>query len=74
MVHLKVQRVGKSLGVRLPAKAAEALGVKEGDTLYLTPAPGGYQLTPFDPDFDDAMKAAEGFLARYRNALRELAK
>jgi len=27
-----------------------------------------------DPDFEKTMQAAEGFMSRYRNALRELAK
>ena len=75
MVQLKVRKVGNSLGVTLPAEAAQALRVKEGDRLFLTEGPGGtFRVTPYDPDFADAMKAAESFMARYRNALRELAK
>jgi len=48
--------------------------VKEGDALYLTETPEGYQLVAHDPDFEQTMKTAEGFMNRYRNALRELAK
>ena len=50
------------------------LHVKEGDALYLTKTPEGYQLVAHDPDFEKTMKAAEGFMSRYRNAMRELAK
>ena len=75
MVRLKVRKVGNSLGVTLPVQAAQALRVKEGDLLYLTEAPGGgYRITPYDPEFADAMETSEGFMARFKNALRELAK
>lgn len=74
MVKLKVRKVGNSLGVTIPAEAARALRVREGDPLYLTEAPGGYRLTSYDPSFEETMRIAEGFMARYRNALRELAK
>ncbi|MGE5178752.1 MAG: AbrB/MazE/SpoVT family DNA-binding domain-containing protein [Bacteroidota bacterium] len=73
-MRLKVRKVGNSLGVTLPAEAVKALHVREGDPLYLTEAPGGFRVTPYDPDFEETMEAAEEFMARYRNALRELAK
>ena len=73
MIPLKIRKVGNSLGVTLPAAAVQALHVREGDTVYLTEAPGGYRLTPYDPGFAEAMTAAEEFLGRYRNALRDLA-
>ena len=74
MLKLKVRRVGNSLGVTLPSEAAEALRVREGDPLYLTEAPGGYRITPYDPDFAETMEVAERFMRRYRNALRDLSK
>jgi putative addiction module antidote len=74
MVQLKVRRVGNSLGVTLPARAAQTLHVKEGDTLYLTEAPGGFRITPYDPTFAETMELAEEFMSRYKNALRDLAR
>jgi putative addiction module antidote len=75
MVQLKVRKVGNSLGVTFPAEAARALHVREGDQLFLTQGPdGAFRITPYDPEFSDAMQAAESFMARYRNALRELAR
>ena len=74
MVKLTIRRVGNSLGLTLPAEAAKALRGKEGDSIYLTETPEGYQLVPYDPDFEKTMKTAEGFMGRNRNALRELAK
>lgn len=35
---------------------------------------GGFRLTSYDPDFAETMEVAESFLARYKNALRDLAK
>ena len=74
MVKLTVRKVGNSLGVTLPAKAAQALHVREGDELYLTEAPDGFRLTPYNPDFAKSMEVAEEFMSRYKNALRDLAK
>lgn len=75
MAQLKVRKVGNSLGVTLPAHVVRELKVREGDELYLTEAPGGcFRITPYDPEFADAMDAAGSFMARYRNALRELGK
>ena len=74
MVQIKVRKVGNSLGVILPKDAVQQLKVDEGDTLFLTETTGGYRLTLFDPEFEKTMKTAEGFMKRYRHALRELAK
>ncbi len=74
MVKLTVRKVGNSLGVTLPAQAAQALHVREGDALDLTQAPDGFRLTPFDPEFEKSMEIAEGFMKRYKNALRDRAK
>ena len=74
MYPLKVRRVGNSLGVTLPAAAVRMLRVSEGDMLHLTPTPDGFRLSAHDPAFATAMEAAEGFMARYRNALRSLAR
>lgn len=75
MARLKIRKVGNSLGMTLPAEVARALKVREGDQIYLTQGPdGSFRVTPYDPDFADAMEAAKDVMARYRNALRELAK
>jgi len=73
MVALKVSKLGNSLGVTLPKEAAAHLHVGAGDTLYLTEAPGGYRVTPYDPTFERQMAAAREVMKRRRNALRELA-
>lgn len=74
MYQLKLRRVGNSLGFTLPAEAVRMLHVREGDAVYLTEGPDGFRLTPYDPAFEQSMRVAEGFMGRYRNALRTLAK
>jgi hypothetical protein len=58
---LKVRKIGNSLGV------------EEGDELFAIQTPDGIQLTPYDPEFADAMEDAREFMRTHRNAFRELA-
>ena len=74
MATLKVTQIGNSLGVILPREIAARLKVEKGDELVCIETPGGIELTPYDPAFDETMKAARRVAKRYRNALRELAK
>jgi putative addiction module antidote len=72
--QLKVRKIGNSYGVVLPKEALATLRVKEGDTLTITEAPHGLNMTASNPDFDKTMRIMEDISQRYRNALRELAK
>ena len=75
MVELKVRKFGNSLGVILPKNVIRRLGTKGGEPLFLIEAPdGGYQLTPYDPAFEQKMAQAEDIIGRYRNTLHVLAK
>ena len=73
-MKLKITRIGSSVGVVLPKEALARLKVDKGDSLYLTEAPDGYRVTPYDPEFERIMTSARKMSRRYRNALRELAK
>jgi putative addiction module antidote len=74
MVALKLRKVGNSVGVIMPQEVLTALHVDQGDTIYLTQAPDGYRVTPYDPNFERQMAAARTIMKRDRNLLRELAK
>jgi putative addiction module antidote len=74
MVALKLRKVGNSVGCILPQEVLTTLHVDEGDTIFLTKAPDGYRVTPYDPTFERQMKAARRIMKRDRNLLRELAK
>ena len=74
MVALKLRKIGNSVGALIPQEALTALNVAEGDTLYLTKAPDGFRITPYDPEFEEQMKVARAVMKRDRNLLRALAK
>jgi len=74
MVALKIRKVGNSLGATIPQEVAARLNIAEGDNVFLTEAPGGYLITPYDPDFQNQMDAARAIMKKRRNVLRELAK
>ena len=74
MVALKLRKIGNSVGVIVPQELLTALHVGQGDTLYLTEAPDGFRLTPYDPDFERQMTVSRKIKKRDRNLLRALAK
>lgn len=74
MIALKLTKVGNSVGAILPKEVLARLKVGQGDTLYLTEAPDGYRLTPYEPEFEAQMEAARKIMNKRRNVLRELAK
>jgi putative addiction module antidote len=74
MVALKLRRVGNSVGAVFPKEILASLKVGEGDTLYVTEAPGGVRITPYDPKFEAQMKVGRRVMKKRRNVLRELAK
>jgi hypothetical protein len=53
---------------------ADRLHVQAGDEVFAVETEHGILLTPYDPAFENAMAAYERTAAKYRNALRELAK
>lgn len=74
MLKVKVTPIGNSMGIVLPKEALNKLKAAKGDTLYLVEGPEGLTLTPYQQDFEKQMEIAEGVIAKYRNALHELAK
>ena len=71
---IKVRKVGNSLGVILTKDVVESLGVAEGDELFAVRTPDGIRLTPYDPDFAQAIESTRDYMRRHRNALNDLAK
>ena len=74
MQHLKITAIGNSAGIILPKEVLAQLGVDKGDSVSVVKTPNGIELTAYDPTFDKQMAIARDVMARYRNALRELAK
>jgi len=74
MPKLKITTVGASAGVILNKEVMARLRVKKGDSLFLTEAPGGYRLTPYDPEFERQMNLAEEIMHDDRDILKALSK
>ena len=73
-MKLKLVTIGSSTGVILPKEVLARMKVEKGDYVGLSETRSGYEISPFDPDFDKALDASRDVMQRYRNALRELAK
>ena len=71
---LKVRKIGNSLGTTLPKPVIDRLKVAEGDRLYLTETPVGFEITPYDETFVRAMEAFRRSNKKYRDVYRALAK
>jgi putative addiction module antidote len=74
MVKLKVTTVGSSTGAVLPKEVLSRLNIEKGDSLFLTDAPDGYRITPYNPDFERQMTLVRRVMNERRNVLKELAK
>jgi putative addiction module antidote len=72
---VELKKIGNSAGVILPKEVMARLHLAVGDKFYATLTPeGGIRFTPYDPDFEQAMRVARRGMKIYRNALAELAK
>ena len=71
---LNVKKRGNSLSVIVPKEMAASLQVDDGDKLFATKTPSGYEISAYDPNFETKMEAARRGMKKYRNALIELAK
>jgi putative addiction module antidote len=74
MTAVTLRKIGNSVGFILPKSELDALGVKEGDNLFLVRGPDGLRLVPNDPKFAAAVEDARDYMRRHRDAMRELAK
>ena len=74
MHTLKLTQIGNSVGVILPKEVLGKLKLEKGDSIFITETPDGYAITPYAPNFETQMQAAEEIMKRRRHVLRELAK
>lgn len=72
---LKLIKIGNSTGVILPKEVLARLRVSLGDELFLSEtATGDFTLAARDPDFAEAMAAAEKIMRDDRDILAVLAR
>ncbi|MCE1249316.1 MAG: AbrB/MazE/SpoVT family DNA-binding domain-containing protein [Comamonadaceae bacterium] len=74
MHQLKLTQIGNSVGVILPKEALTRLKLQKGETVFLTEAPEGFILTPYDPALEEEISAGRAFMHEYRSTFHELAK
>jgi putative addiction module antidote len=70
---LVIRKVGNSLSLTI-SDIAKDLGLGEGDKVYAVRTPRGYEITPYDENFDKAVEAARDFMRKYPNAMKKLAE
>jgi putative addiction module antidote len=69
-----IRAIGNSAGTTIPKAMLQRYRLAAGDRVYLVETDEGILITPFDPDFVEAMEIYEEGAKAYRNAMRELAK
>ncbi|MDF2776281.1 MAG: hypothetical protein K0S86_5783 [Geminicoccaceae bacterium] len=69
-----LKKVGGSVATVLPKSMLERFHLDAGDEVYVVETSEGLLITPFDPDFADAMTAYARGAKKFRNALRTLAR
>ena len=71
---IKIRKIGGSLGLILPKKIAEALALREGDELFISATQESLNISPYDPEFSEALEDARAFMRTHRDAFRALAQ
>jgi putative addiction module antidote len=74
MSALKLTQIGNSVGVILPKDILARLKVGKGDTIFVTDAANGVNLSAYNPEFEIQMTEARRIMKKRRDVLRELAK
>lgn len=69
-----LKKIGGSVATVLPKSMLDRFQLDAGDDVYVVETGEGLLITPFDPDFADAMAAYARGAKKYRNALRKLAQ
>ncbi|MFY9821617.1 MAG: AbrB/MazE/SpoVT family DNA-binding domain-containing protein [Thermoanaerobaculia bacterium] len=72
--EITLRQAGGSVTATLPKEMAERLQVRPGDRMFAVETKDGVLLTPYDPDFHDAMAAFSEVRRQYRNTLKKLAE
>ena len=74
MTVLKLTQIGNSVGVILPKELLAKLKLEKGDTVFVTEAANGVNLSPYDPSLDDELALGREFMREYRDTFHQLAK
>ncbi len=73
-MNVTIRKIGNSEGIIIPREVLAELGLTAGDELSLVRNGDGVHLEPVKADLDRQLEVAREAMAKYRIALRELAK
>jgi putative addiction module antidote len=73
-MRLSVKKQGNSLSVIIPKEIATSMNFEDGDSLFATKTPLGYEISAYNPNFAKKIEAARRGMKKYRHALIELSK
>lgn len=73
-MNVTVRKIGNSEGVIIPREVLDRHSLKAGDSLTIVEQGDGFRLVPATADLAAQLEAARKGMAKYRVALRELAK
>jgi putative addiction module antidote len=74
-MKIEIKKIGNSDGLILPRDLMQRLDLRRGQQLHVIElAGGGFQLLPYDPDFDRTVTIANDLMDEYRDTLAALAK
>ena len=74
-LKIEIKKIGNSEGLILPKELMQRLDLKRGQQLHIVElAGGGFQVLPYDPDFEKTMDLADEIMDEYRDTLAALAK
>ena len=74
MTQLKLTQIGNSVGVILPKELLAKLKLEKGDTVFVTEAANGVNLSPYDPSLEEELALGREFMREYRDTFHQLAK
>ena len=74
MIALKLTQIGNSVGLILPKEILARLKLEKGDTVFVTDAANGVNLTPYDPSLEEQLELGREFMREYRDTFHQLAK
>ena len=69
-----IRAIGNSAGTTISKSLLARFQLHGRDTVYLVETEGDILITPFDPDFSEAMQIYQVGARAFRNALHELAR
>jgi putative addiction module antidote len=74
-MKLEIKKIGNSTGLILPKELLARLGLRQGDSVFVTEGPDrSLAVSPYADDDEETMRLAREVMGEYKNTLKALAK